>query len=59
MHSQTIVLTVLGCLVTPAEDPVTVTFDKVETGKPMPSYTDRGVVFALSRRRPRVAPPGG
>ncbi len=26
-----------------------ITFDKVETGKPMPSYTDQGVVFALSR----------
>jgi hypothetical protein len=29
---------------------VIITFDKVETGKPMPSYTDQGVVFALSRR---------
>ena len=30
---------------------VVITFDKVETGKPMASYTDkdRGVVFALSR----------
>ena len=29
-----------------------ITFDKVETGKPMPSYTDKdqGVVFALSRK---------
>jgi hypothetical protein len=49
MHTRTIVLAALGCLVAPAEDPVTITFDKVETGKPMPSYTDRGVVFALSR----------
>src|SRR4051812_39036980 len=49
MYVRTIVLTVLGCLVAPAEGPVTVTFDKVETGKPMSSYTDRGVVFALSR----------
>jgi hypothetical protein len=48
IHARTIVLTVVGCLVAPAEDPVTITFDKVETGKPMPSYTDRGVVFALS-----------
>ena len=32
----------------PADDPAIITFDKVETGKPMPSYTDRGVVFALS-----------
>jgi hypothetical protein len=29
---------------------VVITFDKVETGKPMPSYTDQGVVFTLSRR---------
>jgi hypothetical protein len=30
---------------------VVITFDSAETGKPMPSYTDkdRGVVFALSR----------
>src|SRR5579871_5828540 len=34
----------------PADGPVTITFDKAETGKPMPSYTDQGVVFALSRR---------
>ena len=33
----------------PADGPVVITFDKVETGKPMPSYTDQGVVFALSR----------
>jgi hypothetical protein len=32
-----------------ADDSVILTFDKVETGKPMPSYTDQGVVFALSR----------
>src|SRR3954468_5814208 len=49
MHARTIVLTVLGCLITPADDPVTITFDKVETGKPMSSYTDQGVVFAPSR----------
>jgi hypothetical protein len=48
-HARTIVLSVLGCLVARADDPVTITFDKVETGKPMSSYTDRGVVFALSR----------
>src|SRR3954452_24480424 len=49
MHARTIVLTALCCLVARADDPVTITFDKVETGKPMSSYTDRGVVFALSR----------
>src|SRR5579871_3200723 len=32
----------------PADGPVTITFDKAETGKPMPSYTDQGVVFALA-----------
>src|SRR4051794_4738104 len=48
-HTRTIVLAVLGCLVSPSDQPVAITFDKVETGKPMPSYTDRGVVFALSR----------
>ena len=29
---------------------VVITFDKAETGKPMPSYTDHGVVFAPSRQ---------
>ncbi len=47
-------LAILGALAAAAagEDPVTVTFDNVETGKPMPSYTDKdqGVEFALSRR---------
>jgi hypothetical protein len=34
-----------------ADGEVVITFDKVETGKPMASYTDQdhGVVFALSR----------
>src|SRR4051794_32306827 len=34
-----------------AADPVVITFDKVETGKPAPSYTDKdqGVVFVLAR----------
>jgi hypothetical protein len=49
IHARTIVLTALCCLVAPSVDPVTITFDKVETGKPMSSYTDQGVVFALSR----------
>ena len=51
MHARTIVLAVLGCLASPAEEPVTITFDKVETGKPVASYKDKdqGVEFALSR----------
>jgi endo-1,4-beta-xylanase len=46
------VLTGLGALTVaaPADNAVTITFDKVETGKPMPNYTDKGVVFALARR---------
>jgi len=32
-----------------AADPVVITFDKVETGKPVASYKDQDVVFALSR----------
>ena len=43
-------LVVLGGLDAPAGGEVVITFDKVETGKPMPSYTDQGVVFALARR---------
>ncbi len=30
-----------------------ITFDKVETGKPMSSYTDQGVVFALAHQPTR------
>ena len=33
-----------------AADEVVITFDKAETGKPVPSYTDRGVVFALAHK---------
>jgi hypothetical protein len=52
-HATTIGLAVLSgigalALAAPAEDPVTITFDKAETGKPMPSHTDQGVVFALA-----------
>jgi len=36
-------------IIAAARDTVVLTFDSVETGKPMPSYTDQGVVFALSR----------
>jgi hypothetical protein len=32
-----------------AADPVVITFDKVETGKPVASYKEQDVVFALSR----------
>jgi hypothetical protein len=54
-HTRTIVLAVLSSAsaladATSADGPVIITFDKVETGKPMSSYTDQGVVFALSRR---------
>src|SRR5262249_25553326 len=54
-HARTISLAVLSglsalAIAAPADDPMTITFDKVETGKPMPSYTDQGIVFALSRR---------
>jgi hypothetical protein len=55
LHAPTIGLAILGSLstlavATPAQGPVVITFDKVETGKPMPNYTDQGVVFALSRK---------
>lgn len=52
-HFRTIVLAVLGGLgapaaAGPANGPVTLTFDRAETGRPMASYTDLGVAFALS-----------
>jgi len=43
-------LAVLCGLGAPADGEVVITFDKVESGKPMPSYTDQGVVFVLARR---------
>ena len=49
IHLRTISLAVLCSLsALQAGDPVVITFDKVETGKPMPSYEDQGVVFALA-----------
>jgi len=52
IHARTISLAVLGALALAAraDDPVTITFDKAETGKPMPSYTDQGVEFVLARK---------
>src|SRR6478672_4350773 len=47
-YARTIVLAVLCCVAAPAADPTTITFDAVETGKPMPIYKDQGVEFALS-----------
>src|SRR5688572_8634035 len=54
-HARTIGLAVvwsLGALAlaVPADGEVVITFDGVEPGKPMPGYTDQGVVFTLSRR---------
>src|SRR5262245_17787000 len=54
-HAGTIGLVVgwsLGApaVAAPADGDVVITFDNVETGKPLPSYTEQGVVFALSRR---------
>jgi endo-1,4-beta-xylanase len=48
-YATTTAIAALGVLVTPAVGQTVITFDKVETGKPVPSYTDQGVVFALSR----------
>jgi hypothetical protein len=58
MHAQMIGLAVLGglsalALAAPADGPVTITFDNVETGKPLASYADQGVEFALSRKPAR------
>jgi hypothetical protein len=52
-HATTIAAVILGTLAggALADGEAVITFDKVETGKPVASYTDedRGVVFALSR----------
>lgn len=54
-HARTISLAILSGLgalagAAPGDGPVIITFDKAEAGKPVPSYTDRGVVFALARK---------
>jgi hypothetical protein len=48
IHLQTCALIVMGAFA--LADPVIIIFDKVETGKPMPSYTTQGVVFALAHQ---------
>ena len=52
---RAISLVVLGniaslALAAAGDGEVTISFDKVETGKPMPRYTDQGVVFALAHQ---------
>src|SRR5919109_1610293 len=49
LYAAMIGVAILGA--PPADGEVVITFDKTETGKPTPNYTDkeRGVVFALSR----------
>lgn len=48
-YARTILLAILGSLGVPADGTLILTFDATETGKPMPSYKDQGVVFVLSR----------
>lgn len=48
-------LAIIGCIFTAAmaaaaNDEVIIRFDSAETGKPMPTYTDQGVVFALAHQ---------
>ncbi|QEH32301.1 hypothetical protein OJF2_07710 [Aquisphaera giovannonii] len=45
-HARVLFLALLGGLGVPADGPTVITFDAAEAGKPMPSYTDRGVAFA-------------
>jgi endo-1,4-beta-xylanase len=47
-YARTIILAVLCCAGGSHDGPTTITFDAVETGKPMPGYKDQGVEFALS-----------
>src|SRR5690349_17879944 len=48
IYSRALLLAIVGSLGAPADGPVVITFDAVETGKPMPKYTDRGAEFALA-----------
>ena len=55
-HTTAVLLAILGVLgeLAPAvfadDGPLVITFDKAETGKPVPSYTDQGLVFALAHK---------
>ena len=44
-----VLISVVAPALAAADGHVVITFDKVETGKPMPNYTDQGVVFVPSR----------
>ena len=53
LRDRTICLAIFGSLSTlaiaaHANDEIIVRFDTVETGKPLPNYTNQGVVFALA-----------
>ena len=55
LRNRTMRLAIFGSLSTlgiaaHANDEIIVRFDTVETGKPMPNYTDQGVVFALAHQ---------
>jgi len=55
LHARTICLAALVCLPALAsaaadDGQVIIHFDAVDTGKPMASFTDQGVVFALSHQ---------
>ncbi len=45
----TVFTAVVALALAAADRPVVITFDKAETGKPMPSYTNQGVVFVPAR----------
>ena len=47
-YAPMIVLAILCCPGTPADQPMVITFDAVEIGKPMPKHTEGGVEFALA-----------
>src|SRR3982750_3378709 len=47
-YAPMIALAILCCPGASADEPTVITFDAAETGKPMPSYKDRGVEFALT-----------
>src|SRR6187401_503431 len=49
-HAALVVAVLFGA---PTGGEVVITFDKAETGKPVPSYKDKDVEFALSRKPAR------
>src|SRR6478609_5369246 len=58
IYARTLLLAILGALTPSADGATVITFDAAEAGKPMPSYSDHGVEFALAHAPTRTRAAG-